>query len=197
MAEVLAKMTRISAVNSMLRSIGEATVPSLSTPYDSRADVQAAEAIIDDEGRSVQAEGWWFNMERTTLQPDVNSNILISDTIIDVKMGAYSPEKIYVERGGMLYNRTDNTNIFASEVELILTTLIPFEELPETARRYITMRAARVLSEVRVGDPQLRQFSAQDEAQARMHLQELQGEHESFNVFKDSEAANLVNSGLR
>ena len=197
MAEVLGKTSRLAAVNLMLRSIGEATVPVLAAPHDGRADVQASESILDEEGRAVQSEGWWFNMEKIKLQPDVNNNILISATVIDVQMVNYSPEKIYVERGGMLYNRTDNVNTFTSEVELILTTLLPFEDLPEVARKYITMRSARVLSENRVGDPQLRLFSAQDEMHARLRLGDANAVHESFNVFKDSESWDLISGGYR
>lgn len=198
MAEVTAKYTRLAAVNFMLRSIGEAEVPTLAAPHTSRGDVAASETILDEEGRATQDEGWWFNMQKVTYTPDVSTNeIVISDTTLDVKNEYYTPEKVYVEKGGKLYNRTDNTYNFTSEVKLITTFLIPFEQLPEVARRYITSRAARVLSETRVGDPQLRQYALQVEGLARARLDSSQSEHESFNVFKDSEASELVNRGLR
>jgi len=201
LAEVLAKYTRLSAVNFMLRSIGEAEVPTLTAPHTRRGDVISAVTVLDEEGRSFQSEGWWFNMERTT-HPIVvssagNNEILIGDTILDIKNKYYTPEKVYVEKAGKLYNRTDNTFIFTSGVELITTYLIQFEDLPEVARRYVTLRAARVLSETRVGDPQLRQYATQVEGMARAKVEESQSEHESFNVFKDSEASELTNRGLR
>lgn len=196
MAEVFTKYTRLAAVNFMLRSIGEAEVPNLSAPHTSRGDVAAAETILDEEGRTVQSEGWWFNMQLVTFSPVANQ-IALDDTVLDVKNEYYTPQKVYVEKGGKLYNRTDNTHTFTSDVKLITTYLMPLEELPEVFRRYITLRAARVLSETRVGDPHLRQYAIQIEGEARARVEISQGEHENFNVFKDSEAVDLVNRGLR
>jgi|LUMP01.1.fsa_nt_gb hypothetical protein len=180
-AEYLGKTTRLHAVNQMLRSLGESPVADLANPK--RSDVVAAIDELDSSNRYVQSEGWWFNSDVVTYEPDTNSNILIVDEILSVDLYANDLNKLVTEREGKLYNLSDNTFQFTTKVKLDIIRLLPFESLPEVARRYITCRASRLLMDSRVGDPQLRQFLAQDESIARYELESFENENGDYNVF--------------
>ena len=70
-------------------------------------------------------------------------------------------------RGKYLYDRKNNTfNIDTDSVSVDLVVLLDFEDLPETARRYITLRASSIFQERHLGATELSQFNAQDEARA-------------------------------
>ena len=72
-------------------------------------------------------------------------------------------------RGRKVYNRVDHTFKFAIDttIRVTVTFILPFEELPEAARRYIAIRALRVFQERVVGSNTLSQFQQQDEYRAR------------------------------
>lgn len=180
-AEYLGKTTRLHAVNQMLRSLGESPVADLANPK--RSDVVAAIDELDSSNRYVQSEGWWFNSEVVTYEPDTNSNILIVDEILNVDLYTNDFDKLVTEREGKLYNLSENTFEFTAKVKLEIVRLLPFESLPEVARRYVTSRASRLLMENRVGDPTLRQFLTQDEQMCRYELESYENENGDYNVF--------------
>ena len=59
-----------------------------------------------------------------------------------------------------------------------------FDEIPEPARRYITIKASRVFVDRLVGDEGLRSFSQQDEVRARAILMETDLENGDHNLLR-------------
>ena len=102
-----------------------------------------------------------------------------------------------IERGGLLYNLSENSFHFEGPTELIITTHLPFESIPEDARNYITKRASRILIENRVGDPSMIQFSQRLEAESLVILQEMEASNGDYSAFRNSTVASLYrNRGL-
>ena len=58
-----------------------------------------------------------------------------------------------------------------------------FDELPEVARRYITLRAGRKYQENIIGSPALSQLQADEEQIALMALREAEAEVGDYNIF--------------
>ena len=65
-------------------------------------------------------------------------------------------------------NHTDVFTSAPSSVDLVLVQ--QFEHLPEYARRYITMKAARRFASRFIGDSQLTQLIGQDENEALVSI---------------------------
>ena len=111
----------------------------------------------------------------------VDSNVLRIDTTSKVR----SNKTDIVERAGYLYDREKNTNLFTDTVTVDYVTFLPFESMPESARRYIAVKSARIFHDRVVGSGELHAFFQQDEMQAWSDLLEYQSEIGDFNIFDD------------
>ena len=128
--------TELEAVNAMLATIGE--IPISSIEGGTHADVMIALGTLRQVSREVQLMGWYFNIEYNyDLPPDLDGRIILPSNIISVDV-------------------EPRTAGFMKE---------PLEELPETAKAYITVRASHVFVSRVVGSETLQQFTRQDEAQ--------------------------------
>lgn len=181
----LGKTSKLQAVNQMLSFIGEAPVNSLA---DSTGvgDVSLAESVLDEITVEILSQGWHFNTNYDVKHtPNAAKEIVLGPTVlrIDTKVGVYSDMDITL-RGNKLYNRADNSFVF-DESELKVTEVISlsWEDLPETARRYITLRAARVFQDRAVGSPDLNQTGTREELVALAALREYDAESSDYSVF--------------
>ena len=84
----------------------------------------------------------------------------------------FHPDIDAVQIGLKLYNRKKQTFEFDDELKCTVVYFREFTEIPETARRYIMVKAARVFVDRLVGDDGLRTFTQQDEIKARAILME-------------------------
>ena len=64
-----------------------------------------------------------------------------------------------------------------------MTVLLEFNELPEVARRYITLKAARMFQDQTVGAQELHGYQINDEQFAYLALREAESESMDYNVF--------------
>ena len=179
------KTTKLEAVNTMLTFIGESPVNSLSDS-SGVGDLPIAEQILDEIDREVQTQGWHFNTTvDVTTSPDATSNeIVLSHNVVsaDVKVGAYTDMDITL-RNNKLFNRSKNTFEFTSDLKLTLVSLLPWEDLPEKARRYIALRSARVLQDRQVGSKELTEIGIREEMVALAALREYDAEGADYSVF--------------
>jgi len=168
---IVTPTTELEAVNIMLSNIGESPVNTLED--DNVVDATIAETILKSISREVQSLGWHFNTDvgfaitkdsnnkfplpaNTARIDTVNTSTTTSGTDFDV-----------TQRGRYLYDRVNHTfNIDTTSITVDIVVLLKFEDLPETARRYITMRAARIFQERHLGAVTLSEFNAQDEGRA-------------------------------
>ena len=90
-----------------------------------------------------------------------------------------------IQRGTRLYNKANFTYVFEEIVKVNITFLLAFTDIPEVARRYITLRAARVFQDRTIGASDLHTFQQRDELEALIELRELESDHADLNIFNN------------
>jgi hypothetical protein len=157
--------TQLQALNKMLTAIGQAPVVSLDT---SNPEIATALSILDSVNREVQGEGWHLNTEiKYPFTPNSNDEIIIPDNVLQLSDNKYENVQQYqtVIRDGKLYDKISHsfTSWLVSPVVCDVVWLLPFEDLPQVFKDYITQRAARVFAGSVVGSKEMFQFNQQDE----------------------------------
>lgn len=168
----MALTTELESVNQMLGHIGEAPVNSLADTAALPISGSLALTTLREVAKEVQTEEWHFNTVKDhPISPNGDNKIPLPENTLFVD--AVDKSNDYVQRGLFLYNRKDRTFTFTASVKLDLTEQLTWDDLPEPARRYITLRAARIFQGRVVGSRELEALIAVDEMQARARLQEL------------------------
>lgn len=175
----------------MLSTIGESPV---NTVDDSgMVDAVIARQILRATSREVQSRGWHFNTEKAyPLQPDDQGQLNLPATILRADTVETDSDIDVVVRGTRLYDRRNHTYVFKKGVKVDAVILLPFDELPEAARWYITVRAARIYQERVVGSDTLSSFNQQDEMRALVVLQETEADNADYNILSDNYAVARV-----
>ena len=168
----VAATTELEAVNIMLAAIGEAPINSLigTLPVDARI----AQSTLTEVNKSVQSEGWSFNTEiDVTLTRNVSNQINIPTDVLRVDANIHQHPTIDpIQRGSKLYDRLNNKFEFDEDLICTVVYFRDFDEIPEPARHYINIQAARKFVDRLVSDQSLRSYTQQDEARARAILME-------------------------
>ena len=175
--------TKLEAVNVMLTSIGEAPVNSLISGLE---DAELAETILENVNKETQSKGWIFNTDlKVTLPLNSDNQIVLPNNYlrVDTRTTLRSNTKDIVERGRKLYDRIGNTFTFTDNVIVDAVILLDFTDIPEVARRYITIRSARIFQDRVLSSPNIHGFQLVDEQQAYIELQDYQAETADFNIF--------------
>jgi len=175
--------SELDAINIMLGTIGESPISSLDAATGF-VDAVTARQILKEVSIQVQEEGWHFNTEKDfvltpssdTGEISVPSNCIEIDTagsdwMVDVSI-----------RGTRLYDRDKHTFVFSKSLKCNMTLLLEFDELPQAARHYISVRAARVFQQRVVGSDLLGSFSEKDEVRARVALKRFESKTADYNI---------------
>ena len=169
----VAATTELESVNIMLAAIGESPINSLTGTLP--VDARLAQSTLTETNKDVQSEGWSFNTEiDVTLTRDaVSKQIALSTDVLRVDPNIHQHPTIdAIQRGLKLYDRLNNKFEFDEDLICTVIYLRTFEEIPEPARRYINIKAARVFVDRLVTDDGLRTYTGQDETRARAILME-------------------------
>ena len=155
----VAATTELEAINIMLAAIGEAPVNSLIGTLP--VDVKLAQSTLTEFNKEIQSEGWSFNTEiDVTLTRDASNQIALSQDILRIDANIHQHPTIDpIQRGLKLYDRLNNKYEFDEDLICTVIYLRTFEEIPEPARRYITIKAARVFDDRLVTDDGLRTYT--------------------------------------
>lgn len=181
MTELVTPTTELEAVNAILASVGEAPVVSLD---DSFTDAQIARQLLTQESRRVQTSSWHFNTEKNVpLTPDANGHIWLPPNVFRV---LYRENRDIVQRGRRLYNRAERTYVFDEPVVADLIVGLPFDELPESLRLFLMIRAGRRFQDRLQGERVLHEFQAQDELSAWSAFLNYEAEVGNYNIFNDN-----------
>ena len=186
--------TKLEAVNVMLSFIGEAPVNTLSSGL---LDAELAETILGNINREVQARGWHFNTEDNyPLTPDASTNeITVPINTLRVDGMERTTTQDISLRGTKLYNKISHSFTFTEQVKVRITLLLDFEEIPEVARRYIALRAARVFQDRTIGASDLHGFQERDELMALIDLKDNESDEADLNVFNNYDVYRVINRG--
>ena len=191
--------SKIEAVNSMLSTIGEAPVNSLSSGL---VDAETAETILNEVSRSIQAQGWNFNTEPDyTIIADSDGNVVLPSNVLradlaDSQTKFRSSKNEYIQRGNKIYDKRQHTFNIGKDLKLDVIVLLDFTDLPEVARRYITVKSARIFQERVVGSDTLSAMNRNDEQEALFALREMEGDNGDYNIFDDYGTASVLDRSI-
>lgn len=176
----------LTAINTLLAAAGESPVSSLTT--SGLADVAEARAVLDELSREVQSSGWAFNTEyEYPLVPDADGLITLPQNTLRVDADRTFTQVDTVQRGLRLYDRKNHTYTFTeSRLTGTIVFLLAFDELPETARRYITIKASRVYQARVLGSDTQFKFSEAEEMTALVTFKRAELDVEDANMLSGS-----------
>jgi hypothetical protein len=135
--------TLLEAVNDLLKAVRISGVMSLNAT-EINEDASSAKLALDSAAREVQQEGWEFNTDwNITLDPDPTTGyVTLPNNGIKVR-STRDQSKRYVLRGRRLYDNGTHTYALHKSVTVDLVVALPFEDMPEAIKRYVTGLAAR------------------------------------------------------
>lgn len=180
---ILTPLTPLDAVNEILAAIGEAPVDALDT---GNVDVENAYRILVNTNRQIQIKGWSFNtIKEYPLMPDKFTKEIAWDSqLLKVETDDGS---ILRNRSGIVYDTTNNNDHFEDTRTVEAIVLVPFEEVPEVFKTYITVRAARVFSSRYLGDESILQTLTQEEQMAYQAVMEYEVDIENPSMANNME----------
>jgi hypothetical protein len=163
------KLTTLDAVNIILSNVGQAPVSALD---NANPMVSMASNILDEVTEAVQSEGWSFNLERAyPFIPDVNGEVGIPTNAIRIDAPATNDLQLIV-RQNKLYDKYTHSYDFSKypKLSLDVTWLFDFDDMPQPARQYVTIRAANLFAGRAVGSAEQVRFGEKEESIARATL---------------------------
>ena len=180
----VAATTELESINIMLAAIGEAPINSLTGTLP--VDARLAQSTLTEVSKEVQSEGWSFNTEiDVTLTRDVSNHISLSTDVLRVDPNIHQHPTIdAIQRSLKLYDRLNNKYEFDEDLICTIVYFRDFNEITEPARRYITIKAARIFVDRLVSDDGLRTYTQQDETRERAILMETDLANGDHNVLR-------------
>lgn len=187
--------TTLAAVNTMLASIGEQPISTL-TPVPT-SDAQEALDRLDEMDLNVQSEGWSWNREyefQLTLASDGTiplPNMTLRATLSPDQVGDFQ----VVPRGSNLYDLKNHTFDFsaggvAPKMELVVR--LDWDSLPQAARSYIVYVATQRFHASKQGSEIVLNVNSADVARARATLQQYDDEVAPVNAIDGNQ--NVLNA---
>lgn len=183
--------TKLEAVNIMLNTIGEASTTTLDgsvTPLP--FEVSTAVATLDEILKEMQMDSYVFNTEYdVSLLPVTNAGTGVTKIPVAsnyLRIQNTSSYEEYTVRQGYLYSMKDKTDLLTSIVTVDVIYALEFVDLPEAAKRYISIRAARVYADRLVGSRDIRVFSQQDEFEAKAKMMDYEVGVDNINMLRDN-----------
>lgn len=169
----------------MIAVIGEAPV---NTITGTSLPISAIQAIstLDETNKAVQSEGWHFNTEHEyELVPDsVTSKINLPTNTLKVDLDPETYTDVDpVQRGLLLYDRKNHTDIWSKTVKASITFELDFEEMPEQMRHYITIKSARIFSSRFIGNREIEGFTLREEVEAKARAIDSDSENADRTIF--------------
>ena len=182
---IVTRTTELEAVNTILSTIGESPINSLTGTLP--VDANIAKNVLDEICREVQSAGWHWNMHyKVDLSRDTDNKIPIGTDVLRVRLNTKYDRSSYdvVQRDNYLYNLAKNEDTFTQNFEdNDIVYLLDFSKIPEQAKRYITIRSARVFHDRTLGASTIHKFSIQDEARSLAVLRQAETETGEYSIF--------------
>ena len=183
--------SKLESVNVMLTAIGESPVNTITS--STTTDVSIALQILDNVSREVQSAGWHFNTDTNyTLSRNTTNHIELPANALRVDTSNSDAHLDLVERARKLWDRENHTYVLTKDIKVNITWLLEFTELPETARRYITIRATRIFQDRMLASETLHRFHQVDEFQALSALKEHEGDTRDHSVFDNYSTYRII-----
>ena len=185
------KTTKLQAVNTILSNIGQAPT---STTESTNPQVQMAVRILDEVSNDVQTEGWAFNSESDYPFHPENKTSEIEIPFNVVRVDHPDVRCDVIIRQNKLYDRINHTYSFTEVQKLNVIWLFDWEDLPESAKQYILIRAANLFAMRATGSAEIAKYSEREEANARAALIEYECSQGDYSIFSDGTGTNPTRS---
>ena len=191
-----ATSSELDAVNSILMSVGESPVNTLTTQSP---EVAIAQTTLRQVVREVLAEGWVFNTEyEVEFQPDSNDQVILSDSILQIDINRYKHYDNYdvIRKNNKLYDRYSKKDTFADEaiVYCDVIWMYSYEDIPQAFKDYITTKACRLAVTRMVNDSEATAVLKEDEIVARANAIEYDTKQADYNMFNSTRLRNPYTS---
>ena len=196
MAIQISTDTELSAVNSILGSIGQSPITSLTEsggidPLEN-PEISFIKNLLDEVSKDVQTTGWHFNtQERVKIEPDSNGHFIVPANAIlfDISEGQIDRNRDVVKKDGKLYDLVHSTDVFTQGFYFDIISLYQFVDLPPAIQRYVIARASVRAATQLVTNADLVKLLQMEEQQARANAMEYeteQGDHSFFGLPQQS-----------
>lgn len=205
-ASLIAHMTKLQAVNQMLRSINEQPVSQLSS---GQIDAEQAESVLDEVSRRIQAEGWHANTRRNVeLSKNADNHFAVGVNALSVD--AVNPRgrrmtttpahtgfvNVMMKRSSddtkwILYD-VDNDSETWTDLSTITVDIIEylrFENLPPLLQSYVYKAAAHEFQKSQVASQVLWEFTSEDVEKAQIEAIQDDARNADENMLKDNRHA--------
>ena len=190
------RTTELEAVNTILSTIGEAPLNTLigTLPVDGTV----AKNVLNEVSRDVQSEGWHFNTHyKVQLARNTSNKIPLATNVVRVELNPRKyPKQDYdvVQRNDLLYNLATNSDVFEKNFEdVVVVYLLNFADIPEQAKKYITIRSARIFHDRTLGANALHKFTTEDEKKAYSILLQAESNTGDYSIFDTPEQEYVIN----
>ena len=194
MAFTLTPMTELDAVNMMLISIGQTPVNTLEV--SGIRDVAIAQTILQNTAREIQGQGWWFNQETDyEVSPDGSGYVAVPVTAFHFDPVDCTHNYVPRDNSGTmsLYDLTDKTFVITEDpLKVDVIWFFDFDEIPQAARNYIAVRAARRFQAYMVGSQILHEYTKEDEGIALTECKRLDLKSRDVNLLNDGSFTNQI-----
>lgn len=178
-------MTELEAVNMCLAAIGESPVNTLTNT--GLADVASARAKLTEFSRTIQSTGWAFNTELNfPLLRTADGTITAPINTLSISTDANVTDALISQRGQNIYDKKNHSYTFTQDLQVNIILFLDWDELPQTARQYIAICAARSFQGTNLSSDTLDKLSEDDEMKALVALKEAEGDNGDYNFFTDS-----------
>ena len=188
MAIPISTDTELSAVNSILGSIGQSPITSLqaSGGIDPLAnpEISYIKNLLDEVNKDVQTSGWHFNTHyRVKQSPDAQGNYVVpQDSILyDISDGQIDRDTDVIKKDGKLYDLVHQTDVFTQDYYFDIISLLPFADVPPPIQRYIIARAAVRAATQLVSNADLVKLLKLEEEQAKANALNYETEQGDYN----------------
>lgn len=196
-------MTKLEAVNILLRSIQESAVNTLASGI---TDAESAETVLEEVKARVLDKGWSINTDyNMKLTRNIDNKINVPTTAL--RIDATNPQTTkFVPTNGVEYDlvprddegtlrmwdRENKTFVLNQDVYFDIVWDQDFEALPLAFQWYIAASAAEDFQQQTLGSIVLDQMLARKKAEAWAAMQDAEEEQQDNNILRDSESVRHV-----
>ena len=187
--------TELDAVNSILMSVGESPVNTLTVQSP---EVVTAQKTLRQVCREVLTEGWVFNTEKQyPITLDSNNHCIVPNNVLQIDLNQFKhlddfhvvkrTDNGVVKLYDICEHRYNFENTSEGKLYVDIIWMQDFEEIPQVFKDYITLRASRIASNRMINDQRAAELISADEQMARANAMEYDANQADYNIFNDQE----------
>ena len=184
-------LSELEAVNIMLSTISVAPVSTLAVDGD--LNVSVAKQMLYDTAREVQSYGYYFNTDaKYPLTRDVDNHIVLPKNVLFVSVDRDYWAYDATLRGLKLYNRSKQSYQFDKNLKGTVTFFLEWDELPQPAKQYMAIKAARKFQLRMLPDEYTSKYSQQEELEAKAQLEDYDAMERQYNLADSNPVFNIL-----